>query len=99
MVEQGLDQVTQEALGTYLRQRGRQGGPIFLMTRSSTILDLAALGADEAILYCPANHSPPIRVAPYPGSVGYESVATCLAPPDVRARTEGVIVWRLPQVA
>ena len=29
---------------------------------------------------------------------GYEAVATCLASPDVRARTEGVIAWR-PQVA
>ncbi len=99
MVEQGLDQMTQDALGTYLRHRGRQGGPIFLMTRSSAILDLAAVGPDEAILYCPANHSPPMRVAPYPGSAGYESVATCLAPPDVRARTEGVIAWRPPKVA
>jgi DNA-binding transcriptional MerR regulator len=44
MVEQGLDQPTQEALGIYLRQRGRHRGPLFLMTRSSTILDLAASG-------------------------------------------------------
>jgi hypothetical protein len=29
---------------------------------------------------------------------GYEAVATCLASPEVRARTEGVIAWR-PQVA
>jgi hypothetical protein len=28
----------------------------------------------------------------------YEAVATCLASPEVRARTEGVIAWR-PQVA
>jgi hypothetical protein len=34
------------------------------------------------------------RVAPYPGAAGYEAVATCLASPDVRARTEGVISWR-----
>jgi len=61
-------------------------------------LDLAAVGAAEAIIFCPANHSPPISVAPYPGAPGYEAVATCLASPEVRARTEGVIAWR-PQVA
>ncbi|WP_183028742.1 hypothetical protein [Variovorax sp. UMC13] len=27
---------------------------------------------------------------------GYEAVATCLAAPEVRARTEGVIAWRPP---
>jgi hypothetical protein len=56
------------------------------------------VGPDEAIIFCPANHSPPMNVAPYPGAAGYEAVATCLASPDVRARTEGVIAWR-PQVA
>jgi hypothetical protein len=66
------------------------------MTRSSAMLDLAAVGADEAIILCPANHSPPSFVAPYPGSPGYEAVATCLATPDVRARTQGVIAWRSP---
>jgi DNA-binding transcriptional MerR regulator len=97
MVEQGLDRATQEALIAYLRQR--QGcPPLFLLTRSSAILDLSAVGHDEAIILCPANHSPPTRVAPFPGAPGYEAVATCLAPPEVRARTEGVIAWR-PQVA
>jgi hypothetical protein len=38
-----------------------------------------------------ASLSPPFRVAPYPGAPGYEAVATCLASPEVRARTEGVI--------
>jgi DNA-binding transcriptional MerR regulator len=98
MVEQGLDQTTQEALIACLRRRGPGAGPLFLLTRSSTILDLAAMGTDEAIIFCPANHSPPIRVAPYPGAAGFEAVATCLASPDVRARTDGVIAWR-PQVA
>jgi DNA-binding transcriptional MerR regulator len=99
MVEQGLDQATQEALSAHLRQRGGAGGrPLFLLTRSSAILDLAAVGSDEAIILCPANHSPPSRVAPYPGAPGYEAVATCLASPEVRARTEGVIAWR-PDVA
>jgi len=55
------------------------------------------MGADEAIILCPANHSPPTRVAPYPGAPGFEAVATCLASPEVRARTEGVIAWRRPK--
>jgi len=98
LVEQGLDQATQEALIAHLRRRGPGARPLFLLTRSCAILDLAAVGADEAILLCPANHSPPIRVAPYPGAPGYEAVATCLAPPEVRARTAGMIAWR-PHVA
>jgi hypothetical protein len=99
MVEQGLDQAAQEALIGHLRQRGGAGGrPLFLLTRSSAILNLAAVGSDEAIILCPANHSPPTRVAPYPGAPGYEAVATCLASPEVRARTEGIIAWR-PQAA
>ncbi|MGF6226233.1 DNA-binding transcriptional MerR regulator [Inquilinus ginsengisoli] len=92
MVEQGLDQATQEALAAHLRRRGPagpgapEGRPLFLMTRSCAILDLAAVGPDEAILLCPANHSPPVYVAPYPGAPGYEAVATCLATPEVRER-------------
>jgi DNA-binding transcriptional MerR regulator len=98
MVEQGLDQATQEALIAHLRRRGPGARPLFLMTRSCAILDLAAAGSEEAIIFCPANHSPPMRVAPYPGASGFEAVATCLASPQVRARTEGMISWR-PQVA
>ncbi|MCP2088882.1 UNVERIFIED_ORG: DNA-binding transcriptional MerR regulator [Paraburkholderia sediminicola] len=99
MVEQGLDQATQEALIIHLRQRAKVGGrPLFLMTRSSAILDLAAIGPDESIILCPANHRPPTLVAPYPGTPGYEAVATCLASPEVRARTAGMIAWR-PQAA
>jgi DNA-binding transcriptional MerR regulator len=98
MVEQGLDQASQEALIAHLRRRGSGARPLFLLTRSCAILDLAAVGAAEAIIFCPANHSPPIRVAPYPGASGYEAVATCLASPEVRARTEGVVAWR-PQAA
>jgi DNA-binding transcriptional MerR regulator len=96
MVEQGLDHATQEAVIAHLRRSVRLAGhcPLFLMTRSSAILDLAAISADEAIILCPANHSPPSRVAPYPGAPGYEAVATCLASPEVRARTAGVIAWR-----
>lgn len=98
MVEAGLDQVTQEALITYLRLREAGAGPLFMTTRSRAILDLAAVGPDEKILFCPPNHNPPFQVAPYPGAPGFEAVDTCLATPEVRARTEGVIAWR-PEVA
>jgi DNA-binding transcriptional MerR regulator len=96
MVEQGLDQTAQQALIAHLRRRGPGAPPLFLMTRSNVILDLAAVGVDEAIILCPANHSPPIRVAPYPGATGFEAVATCLASPEVRARTEGMRAWLPP---
>jgi DNA-binding transcriptional MerR regulator len=98
ILEQGLDKATQEALIARLRLRGSGSRPLFILTRSSSILDLDAAGSDESIILCPANHSPPTSVRPYPGFPGYEAVATCLASPEVRARTEGVIAWR-PQVA
>jgi DNA-binding transcriptional MerR regulator len=91
MLEQGMDAATQEALIASLRRRGPNERPLFILTRSSAILDLDHVSGDEAIILCPANHSPPRRVAPYPGFPGYEAVATCLASPEVRARTEGVI--------
>ncbi|WP_316192613.1 MULTISPECIES: MerR family transcriptional regulator [unclassified Bradyrhizobium] len=91
MLEQGLDAATQEALIVHLRRRGPTARPLFFLTRSSVILDLDCVGADEAIILCPANHSPPSWVIPCPGSPGYEAVATCLASPDVRARTEGMV--------
>lgn len=94
MLEQGLDKATQEALIAYLRCRGPNARPLFFLTRSSAILDLESVGGDEAIILCPANHSPPTHVAPYRGAPGYEAVATCLASPEVRARTDGVIAWR-----
>lgn len=94
MVEQGLDQATQEAVIAHLKRRASGSRPLFMLTRSSSILDLDAAGPDEAIVLCPANHSPPVYVSPCPGAPGYEAVATCLAPPHVRARTEGVIAWR-----
>ncbi|VWD19467.1 MerR family transcriptional regulator [Burkholderia lata] len=88
MIEQDLDQPTQAALIACLRRRAEAGGmrPLFMLTRSSAVLDLSAVGPDEAIILCPANHSPPARVAPYPGAPGYEAVATCLASPATRAR-------------
>jgi DNA-binding transcriptional MerR regulator len=98
MLEQGLDKVTQEAVIAHLRHRRSGFRPLFFLTRSSSILDLDAVGNDETIILCPANHSPPTSVRPYPGSPGFEAVATCLASPDVRARTEGIIAWR-PHVA
>ncbi len=99
MVEQGLDHTTQEALVAYLRQRARANArPLFLMTRSSAILNLAAMVPEETIILCPANHSPPVRVAPYPGAPGYEAVMTCLATPEVRARTAGMVAT-IPKAA
>ena len=98
MLEQGLDKATQEALITWLRRRGSECRPLFFLTRSSSILDLDAVGDDESIILCPANHSPPTNVRPYPGFPGFEAVATCLASPEVRARTQGVIASQ-PQVA
>jgi hypothetical protein len=94
MIEQGLDRATQEALAAHLRLRPADAPALFVLTRSCSILDLSMVGKNQAIILCPANHSPPSRVAPYPGAPGYEAVATCLASPEVRARTEGVIAWR-----
>ena len=96
LVEQGLDEATQLALISHLRRRGPGATPVVLMTRSNAILDLASVKTDEAIIFCPANHSLPVYVAPYPGATGYEALASCLAPPDVRARAEGVVAMRRP---
>ena len=98
MLEQGLDQATQEALVPWLRRRANEAPPLFFLTRSSAILDLDAVGPHEAIIFCPANHSPPTLVAPYQGAPGYEALASCLASPEVRARTAGVVAWG-PEVA
>lgn len=91
MLEQGLDAATQEALINHLRRRAPTARPLFFLTRSNAILDLDCVGSDEAIILCLANHSPPSRVVPCPGSPGYEAVATCLASPEVRARTDGMM--------
>ncbi|MEM9104954.1 MAG: MerR family transcriptional regulator [Pseudomonadota bacterium] len=95
LVEHGLDRASQEALIACLKHRTAAGPPMFVMTRSDAILDLEAAGPNEAVLFCPANHSPPVLVAPYPGAAGYEAVASCLAPPEVRARTEGFVATRV----
>ncbi|WP_423761752.1 MerR family transcriptional regulator [Burkholderia sp. NLJ2] len=95
MIEQDLDRPTQQALIAHLRERATAGmRPLFVLTRSSAILDLSAVGTNETIILCPANHSPPSRVAPYPGAPGYEAVATCLASPEIRER-----IARRPEVA
>lgn len=94
MVEDGLAEATQVAVIAYLRASLSTLPRLMLMTRSSAVLDLAAVRVDETIILCPANHSPPSLVAPYPGAPGYEAVETCLAAPDVRARSAGVKVVR-----
>ena len=90
MVEQGLNEATQKALIAHLRLVKPAKRALFLMTRSSSILDIDAVKATETVIVCPANHSPPIRVVPYPGGRGYEAVDTCLANPEVRARTANI---------
>ncbi|MEM6462915.1 MAG: MerR family transcriptional regulator [Pseudomonadota bacterium] len=94
LIEQGLSEASQTALIRELRHKAAFDHPLFVMTRSDVILDMQAVGPDEAVILCPANHSSPRFVAPYPGAAGYEAAATCLAPPQVRARTEGVIAMR-----
>lgn len=94
MVEQDLDEATQQALIAHLRRRGPHARPLVLLTRASAILDLEAVTEAEAILLCPANHSPPRLVEPRPGAPGYEAVESCLASCEVRARTAGLIAWR-----
>jgi DNA-binding transcriptional MerR regulator len=96
VVEEGLDEPTQAALAAWLRRRGPAARRLVLMTRSSAMLDLSAVGPDETLLLCPANHAPPIRVVPAPGAYGYEALASCLATPEVRARTAGAVVVRAP---
>ena len=74
MLEQGLDQATQQALIAWLRRRAVDASPLFFLTRSSAILDLGAVGLHEAIIFCPANHSAPSLVAPYSRRAGLRSV-------------------------
>jgi len=94
MVEEGLSAATQTALMAHLRLRGTSKRALILMTRSSAILDLEALEPTEVVVLCPANHSAPLHVVPHPGGQGYEAVATCIASPEVRARTAGIVAMR-----
>ena len=92
LIENGLDGATQLALGAWLRRRSPAEKPLIVMTRSSAILDLDAVSPGHAILYCPANHTPPFEVVPVAGTPGYESLASCLGTPEARARTAGMMV-------
>jgi DNA-binding transcriptional MerR regulator len=94
MVEEGLCDASQRALMAWLRLRPGNKRALFLMTRSSSILDVDLAAAGEAVFYCPANHSLPFRASLYPGGPGYEAVATCIATPEVRARTAGIVAIR-----
>lgn len=91
LVEEGLDEASQAALGAWLRHYDNAARPLLAMTRSSAMLDLEAEDAASMVIYCPANHSPPLKVLPVPGAAGYEAVASCLAPPEVRQRTAGMV--------
>lgn len=94
MVEQDLDAITQEEFMALLRHTPPVF-PLFLMTRSSAILDISKMESGEAIIYCPANHSPPMIVTPDPSCPGYEAVALCVSPPQVRERSAGMVAaWQ-----
>lgn len=95
MVEQGLDGPSQAAMIAHLRRRARRAGPIFATTRSRVILDPDDARPDEEIVFCPANHDPPMRIAPFAGAPGFEAMASCLGTPVARARTEGVVAMRI----
>ncbi len=91
MIEDGLSQASQEAFMPWLRnQLVYRSTPVIAMTRSSSILELQNVAANEAILFCPANHSAPVLVAPHPVAAGYEALQSCLATPRVRARLASV---------
>jgi hypothetical protein len=96
MVEQGLDRATQQALIAHLRQRGPESDSLFLLTRSNAILDLSVVSPHETLILCPANYGAPMLVVPHPGALGYESVATCLGTPEMRARIDGVLAAPSP---
>jgi len=96
LVEDGLDEPTQLALGGWLRRRSEGDAPLVVMTRSSAVLDLDAVSAGHAILFCPANHSVPFEVLAVAGSPGYESVSNCLGTPEARARTAGMVARIAP---
>lgn len=91
LVEEGLDPASQQALGAWLGRYGDGTRPLIVMTRSTAVLDLELATAATPILYCPANHSPPMLVLPLAGTAGYEAVTSCLAPPEVRQRTAGMV--------
>ncbi|MFN3859136.1 MAG: MerR family transcriptional regulator [Caulobacter sp.] len=91
LVEEDMTTEAQVALARRLRARGPDARPLVLMTRSTAMLDLDLVGPHEAILYCPASHAPPFFASPRPGVPGHEALRLCLAPPEVRARSQGMI--------
>ena len=91
MIEQGLDEGTQQAVISDLRRRGHERPPLFMLTRSSAILDPPSATSNEAVIFCPANHAPPFSVPIRPDAPGYDAMTSCLGSPEVRARTEGMI--------
>ena len=91
MIEQGLDETTQQAVISDLRRRRHERPPLFMLTRSSVIFDPLEATSDEAAVFCPANHAPPFMVRITPGAPGYDAMVSCLGSPQVRARTEGMI--------
>ncbi len=93
-IEQDLTTSTQEAFGSYLRMSSSDKRPLFVMTRSTAILDLEQMGPDERIILCPPNQNLPMYVEPYDGAPGYETVNLCLATPEARKRMEGVVAVR-----
>lgn len=98
LIEQGLDLATQEALAAWLNRRSATDRPLIAMTRSTAMLDLDAANG-ETVIYCPANHAPPLVIRAYRGAPGLDLVASCLASPEVRARTAGTIAARPAAVA
>lgn len=95
MVEEKLSPETQVAFMSHLRLRETSKRALILMTRSSAILDLDMVRPSEIVILCPANHSTPVLAVMHPGGHGYEAVATCIAHPEVRARTAGTVAARL----
>lgn len=96
LVEEGLDEASQEAVGAWLRRYDRTDRPLIVMTRSTAILDLEIATPEQRILFCPANHAPPQLVLPIAGAAGFEAVASCLGAPEVRQRTAGMVA-AMPQ--
>lgn len=92
LIEDNLDDATQLALGAWLRRYVDNERPLVVMTRSIAVLDPDAVSPGHAILYCPANHSPPFEVMPVVGTPGFESLVSCLGTPEARARTAGMVV-------
>ncbi len=95
MLEHGLDAASQEAVIAHLRRRGPDGAAAVL-PHALQCDPRSRRGRRRRGDHPLPGQSQPADLAstPVPGAVGYEAVATCLASPEVRARTEGMIAWR-----